>query len=458
VKSSLCPQALSELKKIFGKKRLLIKEDKTAYSYDASVKGVFPGAVVLPECKDEVIEVMKLAQKFKFPVTCRGAGTSTTGSSLSHHSGLVLCFSKMNRILELNREERIVKVEPGVVNKQLKEFLKPYGLFYPPDPASYAFSTIGGNVATGAGGPKGLKYGTTKDYVLDIEVVLPGGKVFHTGRAVLKQAVNYNLTALMVGSEGTLGVFTEITLKLLPLPEKRVLFLSFHAKEAEALELISHFLIQGITPCSAEFVDFTTLKALSQLEKNIELRPEKVKSLLFLELDGKKEEVAKDASLVENELKRLGIKFVKAETETEIEELWEIRRKISPAGRLLGAFKIADDVVVPRRYMADLLKVVRQTEAEAHLPILCFGHAGDGNFHINILFNKEEEERAYKAREKILQEVWRLGGTFSGEHGVGYTRKFFVKKELSPVEIELMKGIKKLFDPLNLLNPGIKIP
>ncbi len=455
MKISLCQQALSELKRILGN-RLLTDTDCLAYSYDSSVKGVIPAAIALPERKEEVIELLKIAKNFKIPITPRGAGTSTTGSSLSHTQGIVISFTKMNRILELNQEERIVKVEPGVINKDLKDYLKTYGLFYPPDPASYAFSTIGGNVATAAGGPRGLKYGTTKDYVLDIEVVLPGGEVFHTGRPVLKQAVTYNLTSLMVGSEGTLGVFTEITLKLLPLPEKRALFVSFHQNEEEPLSIISTLILNRITPSCAEFVDKTSLQALYQIKKEQTLK--NVQSLLFLELDGKEEEVKKDSKIVENLFHSLKIEFLKAEEEKDIEKLWELRREISPAAKILGKFKIADDVVVPRRYMKELLRIVREIEYETKLPILCFGHAGDGNFHINIMYNETQKNIAKLAREKILKEVWKLGGTFSGEHGVGYTKRSFVKKELSPLEIEIMKEIKKAFDPFNLLNPEVKIP
>ena len=447
-------QAIYKLKKILKERLLINQEDCLSYSYDSAFEGSPPLLVALPEKKEEVIEILKIVQEFKIPVTPRGAGTSTTGSSVSHKNGLVICFSKMNKILELNEEERIVRVQPGVINKELKEFLKKYNLFYPPDPASYAYSTIGGNVATNAGGPKGLKYGTTKDYVIDIEVVLPGGKVFHTGRPVLKQAVNYNLTALMVGSEGTLGVFTEIVLKVIPYPEKRMLLLSFHEKEEEPLQIISHLLLNGITPCCAEFVDKTSLRAISQIEKNLK----KANALLFLELDGTKEEVEKDFTKTKKLFENLKIDFLKAENEKDIEKLWDIRRKISPASKLLGKFKIAHDIVVPRRYMQIFLKKVRKLEEESELSILCFGHAGDGNFHVNIMFNENQQKIAEKVREEILNEVWKLSGTFSGEHGVGYTKRTFVKNELSEIEIALMKKIKSIFDPDNLLNPEVKIP
>ncbi len=451
---------VKSLEKLLGKDQVLTKEsDLLAYSYDSSSLIKVPSAVAFPEKKEEVIEILKLAKEYKVPIISRGAGTATTGSSLAHKGGLVLCFCRMNRILELNEEERIVRVEPGVLNGDLKKFLKKYGFFYPPDPASFAYSTIGGNVATGAGGPKCFKYGTTKDYVLALEVILPGGKVLKTAPYTLKAAVFYNITPLFVGSEGTLGVFTEIVLKIIPLPEKRLLFLSAHKKEEKPLEIISQLLKNKVTPASAEFVDKTTFLALlNSKQRDLLKNFTNFKALLFLELDGEESAVDKEKSKVEKFYNDLGIFYIKAEEEEEIEKLWDIRRAISPALKILGEKKIADDVVVPRRFMKELLFRIRKIEEETGLNICCFGHAGDGNFHVNILFNPEKEKIALKAREKIIKEVLSLEGTISGEHGIGYTKKSFVSWELSPFQIEIMKKLKKVFDPDGILNPHIKIP
>ncbi|RKX62188.1 MAG: glycolate oxidase subunit GlcD [Thermodesulfobacteriota bacterium] len=447
------------LENLLGKDKFLTKEeDLLSYSYDSSYLIRLPSCVALPEKKEEVVEILRLAQKYKVPVISRGAGTATTGSPLPHKGGVVICFSKMNRILEFNEEERIVRVEPGVLNGELKNFLKKYGFFYPPDPASYAFSTIGGNVATGAGGPKGLKYGTTKDYVLALEVVLPGGKVLKTGPSTLKCAVPYNLTPLFIGSEGTLGVFTEIVLKVIPLPSKRVLFVSIHEREEEPLDIISELLKKRITPACAEFVDKTTLLALIKGNILNLFQNKNFSSLLFLELDGEKETLNKEMILVENFYKELKIFFEKAEDEKIIENLWEIRRSISPSLKILGKKRFAEDVVVPRRFMKELLFRIRNIEKEEGLYISCFGHAGDGNFHVNILFDPENEKKALKTREKILKEVLKLSGTISGEHGVGYIKRDFVNLELSPLQIEIMKKLKKVFDPDGILNPQVKIP
>lgn len=449
---------LQKLEFLLGDRLLTAEEDLLSYSYDASSLISKPSAVAFPEKKEEVVEILKLAQEYKVPIISRGAGTSTTGSCLAHKGGVVITFSKMNRILEFNEEERIVRVEPGVLNGELKSFLKKYGYFYPPDPASYAFSTIGGNVATGAGGPRGLKYGTTKDYVLALEVVLPGGKVLKTGPTTLKCVVPYNLTPLFVGSEGTLGVFTEIVLKVIPLPQKRILFVSFHEREEEPLELISEVLKKKITPACAEFVDKTTIFALAKGNELNIFRNRNFSSLLYLELDGDAEVVEKEKTTVESLYKDLNLVFEKAEDEESIENLWEIRRNISPSLKLLGEKRFAEDVVVPRRFMKKLLFKIRNLEREYGLPISCFGHAGDGNFHVNVLFNPEDEKEALKVREIILKSVLELYGTISGEHGIGYTKRSFIHLELSPLQLEIMKKLKKVFDPDGILNPQIKIP
>jgi glycolate oxidase subunit GlcD len=453
-------QILKRLSSIF-KNKFISGEEALSYSYDASGLFFIPDGVVLAENKEDVCKVLKLAEELGFFVIPRGRGTATTGSPLAKKGGIVLSLERMNRILEFNEEERIVVVEPGVINGELKRFLKKRGYFYPPDPASYEFSTIGGNVATGAGGPKGLKYGSTKDYVISLEVVLPGGRILKTGPPTLKQAAAYNLAPLFIGSEGTLGVITEIVLKVLPLPEKRILFVSFHQKEEEALEVISYILKSRKTPSCAEFVDKTSLKALKLCftDKKTEILVEKdIKSLLFLEFDGNQAEVGEAVCFVENFYREKDIKFIKAEKEEEAEKLWRIRREISPALKLLGERKIADDVVVPRNYMQELLSFVRKLEKEGGIPVSCFGHAGDGNFHINLLFNEEKRKIAENLRKKILEKVISLKGTISGEHGIGYTKRSFVNLELSSFHIEVMKKLKKVFDPRGILNPLVKIP
>jgi len=460
LKKSVVKEFLKELSKIFSENLILEEEELSVFGYDASSITGVPLAVVFPRSEEDVIEVMKLVQRFKVPVTCRGAGTSTTGSCVPQTKHLVISFSKMDRILEVNPEDRIAIVQPGVLNGTLKAYVKKFGLFYPPDPASYAYSTIGGNVATGAGGPKGLKYGTTKDYVLGLRVVFPGGKVFQTAPYTLKAAVCYNLTPIFVGSEGTLGVFTEIALKLLPLPEKRALFLIGLEDEFKGLEIISEVLLSGITPSSAEFVDKTSLKAVLNSRYGERVKKvfpsEKLEGLLFIEIDGIEEEVKKQFERLKDVLKVENRMLLVAEKEDEIEVLWEIRRTVSPAVRSLGKIKLSDDVVVRRSKMAEFLRWIREIEAESEIYICAFGHAGDGNFHINIMCEDDKLELAKEVRKRVLKKVIELRGTISGEHGIGYTKREFLNFELDPFQIEVMKKIKKIFDPEGLLNPGIK--
>ncbi len=461
-------EAIKKLENIFPEGRIIFRdsEEICSYFYDSSsVRGI-PEVVLFPEKEEEVIEVLKIAENYKIPVTLRGAGTSTTGSSVSQLPGILMVFTRMNKILEINPLERTVVVEPGVVNKELNNVLREYGLFYPPDPASYAFSTIGGNVATSAGGPKGLKYGTTKDYVLNLKVVLPGGHIFYTGKPVLKQAAGYNLTSLMVGSEGTLGVFTKIVLKVLPLPEKRALFLIFFQEETKAFEIMNDLLEKGITPSSAEFVDLRSVKMLAESKLSEEIYPpfqEKLEtlrpeSLLFLELDGYKESVLREKEILEKVLKSAGIFFFYFENEEKMERIWEIRRKLSPVLRRLGEVKLSDDIVIPRRFLAPFVKTLRKIERREGVSIVAFGHAGDGNLHVSIYSSREKKERAKKIREEIIEEVWKYNGTCSGEHGIGILKKEFFAKEYPPLVIEIMKKLKKIFDPSGILNPLVKLP
>jgi len=452
-------EALRELERLLGNRLLLEEEKLFPYAFDASPLSFLPSAVALPERKEEVLEILRIAEYFEFPIIARGSGTSTTGSALAVSGGLIVSFTRMNRILELNEEERIVRVESGVLNGDLKNYLKKFKLFYPPDPASYAFSTIGGNVATGAGGPRGLKYGTTKDYVLSLEVALPGGKLLKTGPHTLKGVVPYNLTPLFVGSEGTLGLFLEIVLKVIPLPEKRILFLVFFSEEVKALQFLSKTLRSGLTPATAEFIDRTTLKSIQEkiepFKTSLSYEPE---ALLFVELDGREEEVLKEAKIFEGLLLEESLSFTKAEREGEIEALWEIRRALSPSLRNLKPRKMADDVTLPRRALPSFLEFLRELERETGLLISAFGHAGDGNLHVNLLFEESERELAKRTRELILKKVLEVSGTISGEHGVGYTKRPYVLWELDPLQVELMKKIKKVFDPKGILNPQIKLP
>ncbi|WP_456369818.1 FAD-binding oxidoreductase [Thermodesulfatator atlanticus] len=414
-----------------------------------------PDAVALPETADEVAKILALAQEYRFPVIPRGAGTATTGASLASKGGLILSLLRLNHILEINEEDLVAVVEPGVFTGDFKREVEARGLFYPPDPASYEFSTIGGNVACGAGGPKGLKYGTTKDYVLGLEVVLPGGDRLFVGRRTMKGVVGYDLVHLLTGSEGTLAVITKLILKLIPKPPFEGTVAAWFSGPKEVAEAFLKVLQEGLFPATAELLDETTLSAVKNfLPEKI---PEKAKALLLLEFDGAKKQVEEDISIAEKKLKEICLKVEIAYRKEDREKLWLARRSISPALKQIANGKIADDVVLPRSKVPFFLEFAKQKGKEKGLFVACFGHLGDGNIHVNIIFDKKDLsqlEKAQKLREEILSEVLRLSGTISGEHGIGLTKKGYLPKELSPAGLSIMKKIKKIFDPYGILNPG----
>ena len=442
---SLSQRARKELRSFLGGRFLEAESDRLVYAYDASGRTFLPEAVALPRNTEEVSRILALSYEEEFPVIPRGSGTATTGAPLAVEGGLVVAFTFMDRILEINAEDLVVLVEPGVINGRLKEKLASRGLFYPPDPASYRFSTLGGNVATCAGGPRGLKYGVTRDYVLALEAVLPGGEVLSLGTRTLKGVVGYDLTRLLVGSEGTLAVITKMALKVLPLPPARTTVAVGFVSEEEALASLNEILCEGLLPAAAEFMDETALLATEALDPEI-------KGLLLLEFDGPEAGVKEE---VERALGRLRDRsqFLKVASGEAAETLWDLRRAISPALKKLGRRRIADDIVVPRSKLPLFVKEVRNLSRNFGFRVACFGHAGDGNLHVNILFEKEDQ-RVNLMREEILSLVLSLSGTLSGEHGIGLTKKAYLPWEISPRALSLMREVKKVFDPKGLLNPG----
>jgi len=410
-----------------------------------------PEAVALPESAAEVAEILRLAGEAGFPVVPRGAGTATTGAPLASQGGLVLSLAKMDRILEINTEDLVAVVEPGVVNGVFRRAVEERGLFYPPDPASFEFSTLGGNVATCAGGPKGLKYGVTKDYVLGLEVVLPTGEVVFCGRRTIKGVVGYDLVHLFVGSEGTLGVITKIVFKLLPKPSAQATLLVGFAALEQAVKGFASLLSQGLLPATAELLDEVTIQAVGHfLEEEI-----KAQALLLLEFDGGDKQVQEDLEKAHEVLKAQSL-FVEHALEAEARErLWRARRNVSPALKRLAPGKLADDVVVSRSRLVPLLRFIKEAAARSGLQVACFGHLGDGNVHVNILYDPSREQaQAQALREEILAQVLALSGTISGEHGIGLTKRAYLPRELPPPVVALMRQMKDLFDPQGILNPG----
>ena len=425
------------------------------YSTDASNVPGKPDLAVVAKSSDEVVRIMAWAQKEKIPVVPRGSGTGVTGGAVPSQGGIVLSLAGMHRILDINTSNMCVELEPGVITGDLKQAVEKEGLFYPPDPASLKACTIGGNIAENAGGPKAIKYGVTRDYCLGLEVVLSDGRILQTGARTLKSVVGYDLTRLFVGSEGTLGIITKIFLKLIHKPEALVTMRAFFPSIDRAVAGIMSIFQSGITPSTLELMDKSSIQCVCEgLDLDF---PRKQKAMLLLEVDGDSAMVRHQTSRIKDLLRKgCGLEVDEALTEKDREELYRFRRAISPAIYRLGARKINEDICVPRDRLAACFKGLEEIAERYHLNMANFGHAGDGNIHVNILLGegKREANMAQKAVREIFQMTIALGGSISGEHGIGLTKAPYIGMELDPESIRLMKGIKALFDPLGILNPG----
>ncbi len=431
-------------------------EDRIAYSYDASKLQGMPLCVVRPAEPRQAAEVLKLASEERIPVYPRGAGSGMVGGSVPVEPGIVVSFERMNRIIEVDENNMVCEVEPGVVTGHLQEIVSSKGLFYPPDPSSLKFSTIGGNVATGAGGPRAVKYGVTRDYVMAIESVLPFGKIIRTGSYAIKSVVGYDLTKLLVGSEGTLALFTKILLRLIPLPDPPwLVFVTFPASE-NAATTVTSVLKQRILPSAIEFMDRHILQAISD-NPYVEIDASAGSALIF-EIDDMLEIRQSIITRVSEVCKNNGaISIAVAYDDKEKEKIWNARRSISPALAKIRKGKINEDVAVPRQTLPDFLAVVEEISRKYKIPIPVFGHAGDGNLHVNIMYDPDstvEQENARKATTEVFSHVLKLKGTISGEHGIGIAKSPFIRQELGDEVMELMWRIKLAFDPVNILNPG----
>lgn len=440
-------------------KVLTEKEDLFCYGFDASSTEGSPLAVARPVNTQEVSEVADFSFFNNSPIIPRGAGSGMTGGAVPLKGAVILSLEGMNRIIDIDASNMVAVVEPGVINAHLQERLEEKGMFYPPDPASLKFCTLGGNVAENAGGPRAIKYGVTKDYVLGLETVLPDGRILMTGGKTYKGVVGYDLTRLMVGSEGTLGIITKIFLKILPLPQETVTILSTFTRLEDAAQAVSRITSSSIIPRTLEFMDMESIKAVENY-KPLGL-PTHAEALLLIEVDGSHAAVSEDAEKIASicEALRGGIKI--ADDMYSRENIWEARRAVSPALYHIKPTKINEDIVVPRGRISEMLGELRKISEKYNLIIANFGHAGDGNIHVNIMTDKEDEaefEKAEKAVKDIFEATLKLEGTISGEHGVGITKKQFVGMELPEINIEIMKAVKNVFDPKGILNPGKMFP
>ncbi|WP_243296712.1 FAD-binding oxidoreductase [Bacillus litorisediminis] len=443
------------------KKRILTdKADLYSYSYDASFGVYVPDVVVQPKETEEVAKIMKLANQYEIPVYPRGQGTSLSGGPLPVKGGIVLDLSRWDQKLEIDAEDMVAIVSPGVITAHINAKAMEKGLIYPPDPSSSNIATIGGNLAENAGGPRGLKYGVTKDYVIGLEVVTPEGEVIRTGGRTVKNVTGYDLTKLIVGSEGTLGIITEAILRLYPKPAASKTLMALFDDLVDSGKAISKVLSSGILPAKMEIMDQASIQAVEAYHP-LGL-PIDVEALILIELDGHPMAIADEMVKVQEVCKEVGAREVKvASTDDEAKELWKARKLVSPAIVRVKPTKISEDATVPRSKIPDMFKRLKEIKEKYKIDLVVFGHAGDGNLHPNIIADKrdhEEMKRVELAVQEIFEAAIELGGTLSGEHGIGTMKAPFMEMELGKVGLDMMKRIKESWDPKNILNPGKIFP
>lgn len=452
---------LKRLQAIVGSAHLSTeKADLICYSYDATQKQYLPDVVVHPGCVEEISQVMQLANEAGIPVFPRGAGSGFTGGSLPVAGGIVLVTTRLDKIVEIDEENLVATVEPGIVTEDFQKAVEKVGLFYPPDPASLKFSTLGGNVAECAGGPRCVKYGVTKDYIIGLEIVTPTGDVIKTGGPTMKGVVGYDLTKLICGSEGTLAIITKIVVKLLPKPEAKKTMLVLFDSIDGAAQSVSAIIRNKIIPTTLEFMDGRTLDCVREAT-GLEV-PDSARAVLIIEVDGDRDFLDKQAQRISDIVKPLGVVETRiAETDEESEALWQIRRNVSASLRRVNPDKYNEDICVPRSKVPEMIRRIDRIADTYEIPIVNFGHAGDGNIHVNIMIDSKEDgqtEKAEKAIEEVFKEALDLGGTMSGEHGVGIMKAPYIPLELADTAIDYMKTIKRALDPKNILNPGKMFP
>lgn len=450
---------LKAIGKIVGKEN--VYDDKAhliAYSYDATRTHFEPDAVLFPRDEEDVSKILKYCNTHKIVIVPRGAGSGFTGGALPKNGGIVLAFEKyMNKILEIDLENMVAVVQPGVINMDLQKAAQEVGLFYPPDPASEHYSTLGGNVSENAGGMRAAKYGITKDFVMALRAVKADGEIIRAGKRTIKDVAGYNIAGILIASEGTLAVLTEITLKLIPKPTFTKGYMGIFPSVDDAMNAVFKSLAAGANPVAMEFMDSLVVQALKQ-KLGVEL-PEEAGALLIGDVDGNiKEEVAYQLDILEKSFKENGaVDFIVAHDSQKRDELWFARKNASPSVTIYGSKKLNEDISVPRSMLPIALKKIYEVGDKYGFKVPCFGHAGDGNIHVNVMVDgssKKELEDGHKAIEEIFQLVVDMGGTLSGEHGIGLSKAPFMHIAFTDAEMDLFRSIKKAFDPNNILNPG----
>lgn len=451
---------IEKIKEIVGSDNVFTEEEtRNIYGSDETENFKFPPDVVVkPTDTQQVSNILKLTNENNIPVTPRGGGTGLSGGALPVYGGICLSMEKFNRIIEIDEKNFQAVVEPGVVTQTFQQELENRGLFYPPDPASRGSCMLGGNVAENSGGPHAVKYGVTKDYVLSIEAVLPTGEIISTGSRTLKNVSGYNLTQLIIGSEGTLAVITKIIVRLIPLPKlRKVVLVAFDSIE-DSVSAVATIFKKGITPAAIEFMEKSAITA-SEAKYGKKFPNGNAEAHLLIEVDGNYEEILnKEIETIAGAVEQHNaLDILLAEDKQKVDDVWDLRRNIGEAVKSISTYK-EEDTVVPRAHLPQLVKGVKEICNRYGITSICYGHAGDGNVHVNLLKdkldNKSWDENFDKATREIFRLTVSLGGTISGEHGIGYSQKSYLPIALSEIEIQLMRKIKQLFDPNNILNPG----
>lgn len=450
---------IESLERILPRKNILSQiEERYVYSQDASnlpdIKNI-ADAVVFVESIEQVQEVVKLAAKYKIPVICRGAGTNVVGACLIEHGGIVLNFSKMNKIIEINPQNMTARVQSGVIVGELQNEVEKYGLYYPPDPSNLAVSTIGGSIAQSSGGAKTFKYGSTKDYVIDMKVVMANGEILQTGASTIKNATGYNLGSLFVGSEGTLGIVVEATLKLIPKPETRQVLMAYFDKIEDAVSAVDEIIDEKVFPATIDFMDKNAIQTVEKFFPSGLLTDKE--AALIIEVDGFLDAVKHQSEIILSILKKANASAIQYSTnEDEYNKIWRARRSSMGACAKLKPNVTTDDVIVPRQNLAKLVLGIRRICEKYKLDVCMVGHVGDGSVHpqIPIDYSDEDEYKRFKlAKSEIYDLTANLDGILSGEHGIGALKRDYIHLVVNPLALEYMRMIKKTFDPDNILNP-----
>lgn len=453
---------LARLEALLGAARVRVGERAAPYARDESDAGAFaPWAAVEARSSEEIVAIVRLARELRFPVVPRGAGTGKSGGALAERGGVVVSLAGLNRIVEIDPVDLVAVVQPGVITGVFQRAVEAEGLFYPPDPGSLDTCTLGGNVAHNAGGPRALKYGVTKDWVLGLEAVLGTGARVRTGHRSIKGVAGYDLTALLVGSEGTLGIVSEILLQLVPRPpvvETALCLFAGEGGEAQALGAVNGLFAAGLLPRTCEFLDERAMQAVSPRAPFA--FPPDVSACLIVEVDGNEGGCAADLVTIERVAVAAGASEVLlAQAEAQRARIWETRRLVSPSLRAVRPYKLSEDVAVPRRQLLAMLREVRAIGDRHRLETAAYGHAGDGNLHVNLLFeSREDRVRVDAALADVMRAAVALGGTITGEHGVGISKRGFLRMEQGEALIEAQRQVKAALDPDGILNPGKIFP